>query len=154
MARTTVDSERMAAWEAFLGAHAAVTEILDHELVSEREMPLTWYDVLINLHNCGGRARMQELAASILFSKSGLTRLVDRMEKAGAVARESCPQDLRGTYAVITPAGRRLLQRARPIHHRGIDEHFAQHLTVAEARAIQSSMRKVIRALRPDGDGG
>lgn len=149
MERPPADDERMEAWKAFLRAHAAVTEALDRELEAERQLPLTWYDVLIQLQERGGRARMQELARSILFSKSGLTRLIDRMVKAGAVRREACPQDARGTYAVITPEGRRTLARARPMHHRGIEQHFSRHLTDAEARAIKSGLRKVARALRP-----
>jgi DNA-binding MarR family transcriptional regulator len=139
----------MRAWEALLFAHAALIETLGDELVRERDMPLTWYDVLIQLADHGGRMRMQDLARSILFSKSGLTRLIDRMERDGAVRRESCAEDGRGTLAVITPAGRRLLAKARPLHHRGIQEHFAQHLTDGEALALTSGLRKIAERLRP-----
>lgn len=135
--------QELAAWEAFLYAHAAVIEKLNAELEAERQMPLTWYDVLIQLQGAGGRARMQELARSILFSKSGLTRLVDRMERAGLVRREACADDGRGTFAVITAAGSRALAKARSVHHRGIEEHFARHLTSAELRAIESGLRKL-----------
>lgn len=138
--------QQMCAWEAFLYAHAAVIEKLNAELEAERQMPLTWYDVLIQLQGAGGRARMQELARSILFSKSGLTRLVDRMERAGLVRREACADDGRGTFAVITAAGSRALAKARAVHHRGIEEHFARHLTAAELRAIESGLGKVSRA--------
>lgn len=140
--------EELAAWEAFLYAHAAVIEKLNAELEAERQMPLTWYDVLIQLQGADGRARMQELARSILFSKSGLTRLVDRMERAGLVRREACADDGRGTFAVITAAGSRALAKARSVHHRGIEEHFARHLTPSELRAIESGLRKVSQALR------
>ncbi len=140
----------MRAWEAFLRAHAAVTERLDNELADEREMPLTWYDVLIQLQNGDGQARMQDLARSILFSKSGLTRLIDRMEKAGVVERRACPEDGRGTLAAITLAGRRLLAHARPVHHRGIEQHFAKFLTDAEARSLASTFEKISRALQPE----
>lgn len=135
--------QELAAWEAFLYAHAAVIEKLNAELEAERQMPLTWYDVLIQLQGAGGRARMQELARSILFSKSGLTRLVDRMERAGLVRREACADDGRGTFAVITAAGSRALAKARSVHHRGIEAHFARHLTPAELRAIESGLRKL-----------
>ena len=146
MAEDRLSDEALAAWEAFLYAHAAVIEKLNAELEAERQMPLTWYDVLIQLQGAGGRARMQELARSILFSKSGLTRLVDRMERAGLVRREACADDGRGTFAVITAAGSRALARARSVHHRGIEEHFARHLTAGEMRAIESGLRKVSRA--------
>lgn len=136
----------MAAWEQFLRAHAAVTGRLNDELVAERELPLTWYDVLTQLQEHGGRMRMRELAESILFSKSGLTRLVDRMSQAGVVRREACAEDGRGAYAAITAAGLRVLAKARPVHHRGIERHFGGLLTDAEASAIESGLRKVASA--------
>lgn len=145
-----VDAGKMRAWEGFLRAHAAVTERLNDELDEERGMPLTWYDVLIQLQDGDGRARMQDLARSILFSKSGLTRLIDRMEKAGVVERRACPEDGRGTLAAITPVGRRLLAHARPVHHRGIERHFARHLNDAEATAMTSAFEKISRALQSD----
>jgi DNA-binding MarR family transcriptional regulator len=104
--------------------------------------------VLIQLHEAGGSLRMQELARAILFSKSGLTRLIDRMERAAVVRRESCAEDGRGMLAVLTPAGKRVLARARPVHLRGIREHFASLLTDAEVRAIKSGLGKVLQALR------
>jgi DNA-binding MarR family transcriptional regulator len=147
MAKPDPHATRMAAWEQFLRAHAAITERLNQELVGERELPLTWYDVLIQLQERGGRMRMHELARSILFSKSGLTRLVDRMAQAGVVRREACSEDGRGAYAAITAAGLRVLAKARPAHHRGIEQHFGGMLTDAEAAAIESGLRKVAGAL-------
>ena len=147
---STIDPDRMRAWETFLFAHAAVTDVLSAELDRDRGMPLAWYDVLIQLHEHDGSLRMQELARSILFSKSGLTRLIDRMERAGMVRRESCADDGRGTLAVLTPAGKRALAKARPVHHRGIEQHFARLLNDAEVRAITSGLGKVVRALRPE----
>src|SRR3954463_6481530 len=93
--------ERIRTWRLFLATHASVAEVLDAELQAERSMPLTWYDVLVNLdHAPGGRMRMQHLAEAVLFSRSGLTRLADRMERAGLISREACPDDRRGTFAV------------------------------------------------------
>lgn len=137
----------MKAWEAFLRAHAAVVETLDAELQRERGLSLVWYDVLIQLADHAGSMRMQDLARSILFSKSGLTRLIDRMERDGLVRRESCAEDGRGTLARITPAGRRVLARARTVHHRGIQEHFLAHLIGSETRAISIGLGKVSAAL-------
>jgi DNA-binding MarR family transcriptional regulator len=137
----------MRAWVAFLRAHATVSERLNAELEAEQDMPLSWYDVLIQLQERGGRARMQELARLILFSKSGLTRLIDRMERAGVVRREACAEDGRGTFAAITQTGTRALAKARPVHHRGIEAHFARHLSDAEARAIASALERVADAL-------
>jgi DNA-binding MarR family transcriptional regulator len=136
----------MQAWVQFLRAHAGVTETLDVELERERGMPLTWYDVLIQLQQASGRLRMRELASAILFSKSGLTRLIDRMERAGMVRRQACEEDARGMFAVITPAGRRALAKARPVHHRGVQQHFTRHLSSAEIRAIASGMAEIAHA--------
>ena len=152
MSDSTIDADRMYAWETFLLAHAAVSDALSEELDRSCGIQLTWYDVLIQLHQHGGRLRMQELARSILFSKSGLTRLIDRMERAGFVRRQACADDGRGTLAVLTPAGKRALAKARPVHHRGIEQHFARLLSDAEVRAITSGLGKVVRALRPECD--
>lgn len=137
----------MRAWVAFLRAHAAVLERLNDELEAEQGMPLTWYDVLIQLQEQGGRLRMQELAHSIMFSKSGLTRLVDRMERAGLVRREACTEDGRGTFAAITAAGTRALARARPVHHAGIERHFGRLLSDEEADVLVASLPRITDAL-------
>jgi DNA-binding MarR family transcriptional regulator len=143
--------DRLAAWAAMLHGHLALTGVLDHELAAEVGLPLTWYDVLVNLHAAGGRLRMQELARSIVLSKSGLTRLVDRMVAAGLVAREPCEGDRRGLLAVLTDAGRDALHTAAPVHLRGIEEHFGRHVSPEEAEVVRSVFERVLASLR---DGG
>jgi DNA-binding MarR family transcriptional regulator len=138
--------ERLDAWRVFLRAHAAVVAALGAELESERDLPLPWYDVLVSLSDCGGRLRMQELAERVLFSRSGLTRLVDRMAAAGLVTRERCEDDRRGTFAVLTDAGARRLREAAGVHLRGIHDHFASHLTDADVEALRSILTKVLTA--------
>ena len=146
---TRPDPRRLAAWRALLEAHAAVTERLERELVAARGLPLSRYEVLLRLHQApGGRLRMQELADSVLLSKSGLSRLVDRMEAAGLVARERCPSDRRGAFAVLTEQGRTALRRAAPVHLRGIQEHFAGHLDDDEVRVLAAALRRVAAAAR------
>src|SRR5256885_8525867 len=76
------DPERLAVWRSFLEAHAAITQTLAAELEAERSLPLGWYDVLLTLHEAGGRLRMHELAGRLLVNKSSLTRLIDRMTEA------------------------------------------------------------------------
>ena len=143
-----VSEEAMAAWVGFLRVHAALVDVLGRELERETGLPLTWYDVLVQLSVAPeGRARMQDLAGAVVLSKSGLTRLVDRMEAAGLVARVSCPSDRRGTFAQITPAGSRALEEARPTHHRGIEEHFARHLGERELTALRRATEKLSTAL-------
>lgn len=136
----------MAAWRALMEAHATLTDVLEDELQGERGMPLTWYEVLAQLQQHGGRLRMQELARLVLLSKSGLTRLFDRMEREGLVRREACAEDRRGTVAAILPSGRAALKRATPVHLRGIEQHFADHISDEEARVIVAALRRVVEA--------
>ncbi len=145
-----VDDRRLAVWKAFLKAHSALAATLNRELEAERGMPIGWYGALLNLSRApGGRMRMQELAGLVMLSCSGLTRLFDRMEAAGVVRREACPQDRRGTFAVITPRGRRAFKRAAPVHLRGIQEHFARHLSDEEVAALGSALGKIVAASEP-----
>lgn len=135
---------QMRAWRAFLEAHAHVTDTLDTELEEAQGLPLTWYDVLVQLSEAPGRAlRMQELAGRVLLSKSNCTRLVDRMEAAGLVAREHCASDRRGTFAVLTEGGWERLQRAAPVHLRGIQAHFVRYLSEAEARTLALVLERI-----------
>lgn len=145
-----LNDSAMAAWVGFLRSHAALMDVLERELEQGVGLPLTWYDVLVQLAAApGGRLRMQELAAAIVLSKSGLTRLVDRLETAGYVARVSCPTDRRGVWAEITPAGRRTLRRAQPVHLQGVRSHFADCLTDEELATIGTATGKLMAALCP-----
>lgn len=133
----------------FLRAHQQVGELLNKSLVEEKGLSLPWYDVLLQLSASGeDRLRLQELADRVLYSRSGLTRLIDRMESAGLVRREPCPDDKRGTFAVLTPAGKRTLRRAAPTHLRGIEEHFFSKLSDDEIEVIGEAMRKLLEGTR------
>lgn len=144
------DELRAGAWRAFLRTHAVVTAVLARELEEARDLPLAQYDVLVQLEESpGSRLRMQELAARVLFSRSGLTRLVDRMEADGLVTRERCEDDRRGTYARLTPAGRHRLRDAAAVHLRGVDEHFARHLDDAEVAALRGALEAILAAEDP-----
>ena len=143
----SVSAGRLAAWREFLRAHAVVTSTLSAELEAARDLPLPWYDVLVGLSEApGDRLRMQDLAARVLFSRSGLTRLVDRMVKAGLVARERCEDDRRGTFAVLTAEGRRRLREASGVHLRGVHEHFTSHLTDDDVQALRAALGRVLDA--------
>ncbi|MGH7748822.1 MAG: MarR family winged helix-turn-helix transcriptional regulator [Candidatus Dormibacteria bacterium] len=143
------DAERLAAWRLLLETHAAVVDRLSHELEAECDLPLTWYDVLLQLSLApGGRLRMRDLADAVLLSRSGLTRLVDRMAAAGLVCREAHASDGRGANAVLTPAGRAALRRAAPVHLRGIEAHFARHLSDEDVAALRSALGRVVTAER------
>jgi DNA-binding MarR family transcriptional regulator len=150
-----VDQQAMRAWRLFLVAHARLTAQLEEELREQAGMPLTWYDVLVQLSEAPeGRLRMQELARAVLLSKSGLTRLVDRLCAAGYLAREADPVDRRGTLAVLTPAGRRALREAAPVHLRGVERAFAEVLTEAEASTLAEAFARIVDRLGDDAPGG
>jgi DNA-binding MarR family transcriptional regulator len=123
----------LGAWRGFLRAHAAIVRRLDAELEAEHGISLSAYEVLLLLHEAPGRSlRMSQLADSALLSHSGMTRLVDRLVKAGLVQRRRCEEDRRGFFAEPTPAGTELFGRARVTHLRGIRERFVSRLSERE----------------------
>lgn len=145
---STVPVAQLDAWRAFLTAHARVTDVLARELRDEDDLPLTWYDVLVQLSEAAGhRLRMQELAGRVLLSKSGLTRLIDRMERAGLVRRVACDDDRRGTFAEMTTAGYERLRDSAPTHLRGVREHFADAIDDREAAILATALRRVVDRL-------
>ena len=131
-------SEReLAAWRGLLETHSELIAKLDHELEHAHGLPLTSYEVLINLVDADdGRLRMGELADRLLLSRSGITRLVDRLERQGLVERERCEDDGRGFNAVLTDKGRKKIGAARPAHHDGVRRHFLSRLEPAELDAL------------------
>lgn len=142
----TRTEERLAAWVALLQAHATVVEACEASLQAERGLQLTWFEVLLRLSINGGRMRLADVSRSLFFSKSGVTRLVDRMEAAGLVAREPSPDDRRVTWAVITDAGREAFESAMPVHLRTIEEHFTSQITDEESRVLRTALGKVLTA--------
>ena len=142
--RATVPDAQLAAWRTFLEAHARVIEVLSRELRERTDLPLSWYDVLVHLSEApDGQLRMQELADAVLLSKSGLTRLIDRMQRDGLVTRSACPDDRRGTFAQLTTEGRDRLRNAAPTHLQGVREHFADLFDDDEARQLDALLRRV-----------
>lgn len=116
------------AWRGLLRVHACVLKALDAELEATHRLPLTSYEVLICLAEAPERRmRMCDLADTVLLSRSGMSRLVDRLERDGLIERCACQADGRGAYAVITPAGFALLEEARSTHHAGIRSRFLAH---------------------------
>jgi DNA-binding MarR family transcriptional regulator len=130
---TLLSHEELAAWAGFLRVHAAVTRELDAELSVAHRLPLSSYEVLLYLHSApDGMMRMSELADSVLLSRSGLTRLVDRLEGAGLLERRQCSSDARGFHAAITAAGRRAFRDAHATHLAGVRERFLRHFSAEE----------------------
>lgn len=146
-----LDGRREAAWRALITAHARVVERIERALAQAGLPPLGWYDVLLELSAAPGcKLRMHELARAVVLSRSGLTRLVDRLEKAGLLVREPTPEDGRGFLAVLTDEGRETLRRMWPVYAAGIAEHFGRHLTDEEARVLAEALSRV-RAAAEDG---
>lgn len=138
---------RVGVWRAFLRAHATVTRQLEGELTERTGLPLPWYDVLLQLAEAPGhRLRMAELADRVLLSRSGLTRLVDRLQAERLVRREPSRDDARGTYTVLTERGLDRLRRAAPVHLGGIAEHWLAHYTDDELRQLDALLRRALPA--------
>ena len=144
--------EQLVVWRTFLEAAFALIDILDAELQEECGLSLRWYDVLVHLEEAEHGVRMNELASRILASKSGLTRVIDRMEEAGLVERRRPVHDRRAIEIFMTDGGERALAKARSIHRRGINQHFAQHLSKRDFDSLSRALEKVrnhVRPLRP-----
>ena len=144
--------ERLRAWRLFFESANALLDVLDTELERDSGISLRWYDVLVHLEDSPEGVSMTALADRILCSKSGFTRVVDRMEAAGFVRRVRPEHDRRSILVVLTDDGRETMQQARLYHRDGIERHFAQHLSEREITALTQALEKVsvhVRPLRP-----
>jgi DNA-binding MarR family transcriptional regulator len=122
---TRLSPKELRAWGGFLRAHATLIRELDAELEAEHGLSLTSYDVLVQLELAPDRRlRMRDLADAVLLSRSGLTRLVDRLVREGLIERQTCSADARGSFAVLTERGLRALHAARPTHLAGVHRLF------------------------------
>jgi DNA-binding MarR family transcriptional regulator len=144
-AATAAHSPGLETWRTFLQAHATVLRRLEAELEADGQISLADLDVLIQLANAEGRRlRMSELADTVLLSRSGMTRRIDRLEASGLVQRHECAADRRGAFAGITDAGLARLRSARPTHLRGVEEHFISRLDDDDLVAIRAALSKLI----------
>jgi DNA-binding MarR family transcriptional regulator len=135
----------LGAWRGMLRVHSALVKALDAELLAAHGLPLSSYEVLINLDAAPDhRRRMSELADSVLLSRSGMTRLVDRLERDGLLERDQCTDDGRGWFAVLTERGAEVLASARATHLAGIRERFLQHFDEAELQRLAVGWDRVV----------
>src|SRR5919107_3565462 len=133
----------VAAWAALLRVHAALVPALDQELQAAHGLPITWYDVLLELNSAPERRlTMGELGAVAVVSRSRVSRVVDELVKAGLVTREPNPDDRRSAFAALTPAGRAALRKAAPTYLAAVQREFADHLTAHEAMVLAAALRK------------
>ncbi len=149
LGRRLLTRSRLNAWGAFLTAHKALETILNRELESACGLPLTWFDALAQLRMAPGRRlTMTQLATALLFSKSGLTRLVDRMVEAGLVERLARPGDRRSLHIALAEAGDAKYRQALPIHLDHVKRHFAAYIKDGEAAAVESALTRMAHAAR------
>ena len=141
--------ERLRAWRLFFESAMALTDVLDSEMERDAGIPIRWYDVLVHLEESPDGVRMNQLAERILTSKSGLTRVVDRMEEAGLVRRVRPEHDRRAILVVITDKGTETMERARRYHRDGIERHFSASLADNDIKALTRALEKVSAHARP-----
>src|SRR3954465_10885882 len=133
------------AWRGFLRTHSMLLRELDEELTRLHGLPVSSYDVLVQLDEAeDGRLRMSALADAVLLSRSGLSRLVTRLEDQGLIEREDCTDDARGSFAAITELGRRRLDEARVTHRAGVRERFLDHLGERDLRNLAKAWDRVL----------
>jgi DNA-binding MarR family transcriptional regulator len=145
---TWLDDDEMRAWRAFVSAAALVDRRLDQQLKESVGISHLQYGILARLSDhCDHEMRMTELAGSVLNSKSGLTYQISQLEKAGLVRRRACTSDERAVYAVLTPAGTKLLERAAPAHVALVRELVIDVLTPQQREAIAEGLGEVVSRL-------
>jgi DNA-binding MarR family transcriptional regulator len=136
---------RLEAWRTFLYAHAQVRRQLERELQVEQSMSLADYELLLILAYADGRRlRMSDLADTLALSRSGATRLIDRLEVDALVMRVSCDTDRRGQWAQLTDRGYDRLRVASPTHLRGVAEHFLDRIPAAELETLRCALGRVL----------
>lgn len=134
----------------FIESTTALRAQLDRQLEREVEMPLQWFELLLRIARSPGRhLRMSDLAAQTSLTPSGLTRAVDRLERAGLVERAPCPSDRRGSYAALTPAGLARVRAAVGPHLGHVDKVLTDALTVSEREQLTNLLRKVRDHVNP-----
>ena len=140
-----LDEAELGAWRGLVRVHAALARELDAELDACHGLPLSSYEVLRSLSNMPtGRMRMAELAEHVLLSRSGMTRLIDRLEREGLVSRSTCDLDGRGCYAVLTDHGREKVEQARRTHIAVVREGFLRHFTGDELRQLATLFERAL----------
>jgi DNA-binding MarR family transcriptional regulator len=139
-------TEASATWRALLVAFTSVGRSLADEMEAETGLSLERYEILLMLSQTeGGAMRPSALADDRRLSRSGATRLIDRLERDGLVERRSCDTDRRGSFVALTPEGEEAFRRAGRVHLRGIDEHVGSHLSPGEMAEIRRVLAKLAR---------
>ncbi|MBA3850002.1 MAG: MarR family transcriptional regulator [Opitutus sp.] len=142
------------AWRRYYVSFWRIFAAIEADLQAAGLPSLSWYDALYELYLAPGRhLRMSALARSALLSRSGLTRLVDRLEQEKLIERKSCPKDGRVQHAMLTDRGVETLRKIWPVYRAGIAKYFAAHLTEAEAKEFARVVGKIAAAMQPAQSG-
>jgi DNA-binding MarR family transcriptional regulator len=142
------------AWRRLLEGHRDLVTALDAELKRRVGLDLQYYDVMVHVIEGGGGRRMTDLAEAVVLSKSGLTSLVDRMERDGLIERRADPEDRRATRIALTKEGEARYREASACHREIVHRIFTSHVTDEEARVIAETLERVRRELAGDGADG
>jgi DNA-binding MarR family transcriptional regulator len=146
---STPSRERLRAWRLYFESALALVDVLDADFERDAGIPIRWYDVLVHLEETPDGLRMNELAERILYSKSGFTRVVDRMEEAGLVRRVLPENDRRSIFVVATDKGLETMERARRQHREWIEQHFSSLLSDTDIKALTRALEKLTAHARP-----
>ncbi|MGE5290591.1 MAG: MarR family winged helix-turn-helix transcriptional regulator [Micromonosporaceae bacterium] len=139
-----ISAGELAVWRSLQRAYVTIMRRIEAELIERHDLPLASFDVLQQLALAPGQQlRMNDLADRVLLSRSGLTRLVDRLEREGLVERRACPSDARGLFAALTAAGQERLAAATPTYHRCIRECFLDRIGAGELRQVAATASKL-----------
>jgi DNA-binding MarR family transcriptional regulator len=139
----------MPAWLALVRTHTRMWDLVEAQMRRDHGLTMARYDVLVHLDLAGGRLGLSQLAAAILLSPSGLSKLLDRMQASGQVRRDPDPRDARAAFAVITPHGRSLARKARQGHHDLLRQTFGDALDGQDLTDLARIMRR-LSAVLPD----
>ncbi|MFG2005876.1 MarR family winged helix-turn-helix transcriptional regulator [Spirillospora sp. NPDC048911] len=141
---STISAAELTVWRTLLRAQVQISRRLQADLLADHDLALASYDVLMHLGEApAGRLRMNDLADRVLLSRSGLTRLVDRLQREGLVCRESCSSDARGLFAVLTPAGGARLAAATPTYQQGVRDYVLSRLDEDDLRQFGHILDKL-----------
>jgi DNA-binding MarR family transcriptional regulator len=139
-----VERSGLEAWRRFLKAHAAVVGSIERDLEQRGHIPLEWYDVLIAISDApGGRLRLKDLGRELVLTRSGATRLADRLEAAGLVERQRVDDDRRGVILALSEPGRKALRSSWPVYARGIRDGFLAKLTSEEVDTLSVALGRI-----------
>ena len=143
---------QLRAWRLYFESALALIDVLDRELERDTGLPLRWYDVLVHLEDTPDGLGTTDLAERVLYSKSGFTRVVDGMERAGLVRRVRPEHDRRSILILLTAEGRETMERARRRHRHWIEQNFSRHLSDTDIKALTRALEKLnahAHTLRP-----